>query len=191
MATSRRGDRRVLRHDPRDRGGSGRHRSATRIRTRSPRELRLRRDVERPLRAALLGARSTSRYSRSRRRGRRRLATNGRNESPGSAEPPRSSSSTRLIPPPSSTRFRLGAPSADGTASGALQRSRDDCAALHNPSYLLVLRRAGDEDRTRIASLEGWSSAIELHPRCSPRSYRFAVPPIGKTSRIRMRRRSP
>ena len=50
-----RGDRRVLRHDPRDRGGSSCHRSATRIRTRSPRELRLRRDVERPLRAALLG----------------------------------------------------------------------------------------------------------------------------------------
>ncbi len=25
--------------------------------------------------------------------------------------------------------------------------------------------RAGDGNRTRIASLEGWNSAIELHPR--------------------------
>jgi len=26
-------------------------------------------------------------------------------------------------------------------------------------------RGAGDGDRTRMASLEGWSSTIELHPR--------------------------
>ena len=31
--------------------------------------------------------------------------------------------------------------------------------------------RAGDEDRTRIASLEGWSSAIELHPRVDAEPY--------------------
>jgi hypothetical protein len=28
---------------------------------------------------------------------------------------------------------------------------------------------AGDGDRTRMASLEGWSSTIELHPRVSVR----------------------
>ena len=28
-------------------------------------------------------------------------------------------------------------------------------------------QRAGDGDRTRMASLEGWSSTIELHPRVS------------------------
>jgi hypothetical protein len=27
--------------------------------------------------------------------------------------------------------------------------------------------RAGDGDRTRMASLEGWSSTIELHPHAS------------------------
>jgi hypothetical protein len=27
------------------------------------------------------------------------------------------------------------------------------------------MRRAGDRDRTGITSLEGWDSAIELHPR--------------------------
>ena len=29
--------------------------------------------------------------------------------------------------------------------------------------------RAGDGDRTRMASLEGWSSTIELHPHVSMR----------------------
>lgn len=32
------------------------------------------------------------------------------------------------------------------------------------------LRRAGEGNRTPIASLEGWSSAIELHPRVLSRS---------------------
>ena len=27
--------------------------------------------------------------------------------------------------------------------------------------------RAGDRDRTGVASLEGWGSTIELHPRCT------------------------
>jgi hypothetical protein len=27
--------------------------------------------------------------------------------------------------------------------------------------------RAGDRDRTGMASLEGWGSTIELHPRCA------------------------
>lgn len=31
------------------------------------------------------------------------------------------------------------------------------------------IRGAGDGDRTRIASLEGWNSAIELHPRATGR----------------------
>ena len=30
-----------------------------------------------------------------------------------------------------------------------------------------IFRGAGDGDRTRMASLEGWSSTIELHPRVS------------------------
>ena len=31
---------------------------------------------------------------------------------------------------------------------------------------------AGDGDRTRMASLEGWSSTIELHPRASRGSHK-------------------
>jgi hypothetical protein len=31
-------------------------------------------------------------------------------------------------------------------------------------------RRAGDRDRTGMASLEGWGSTIELHPRGAPLS---------------------
>jgi hypothetical protein len=31
---------------------------------------------------------------------------------------------------------------------------------------------AGDGDRTRMASLEGWSSTIELHPRVSKETRR-------------------
>src|ERR1700719_3940462 len=34
-------------------------------------------------------------------------------------------------------------------------------------------RRAGDGDRTRITSLEGWGSAIELRPRSRPRLIKF------------------
>jgi hypothetical protein len=37
--------------------------------------------------------------------------------------------------------------------------SRVDRPAAHTPCG------AGDGNRTRIASLEGWNSAIELHPR--------------------------
>jgi hypothetical protein len=33
------------------------------------------------------------------------------------------------------------------------------------PSLTRELNGAGDEDRTRITSLEGWGSAIELRPR--------------------------
>jgi hypothetical protein len=29
-------------------------------------------------------------------------------------------------------------------------------------------QRAGDENRTRTTSLEGWGSTIELHPRAAP-----------------------
>ncbi len=40
---------------------------------------------------------------------------------------------------------------------------------LHLSLALLMIartgERAGDGDRTRIASLEGWSSTIELHPQ--------------------------
>ena len=39
-------------------------------------------------------------------------------------------------------------------------------------------RGAGDGDRTRIASLEGWSSAIELHPQ----GYEGASPSVEEST---------
>ena len=33
----------------------------------------------------------------------------------------------------------------------------------------LEIKRAGDRDRTGMASLEGWGSTIELHPRIAPK----------------------
>ena len=42
------------------------------------------------------------------------------------------------------------------------------------PPDLQGERRAGDRDRTRMASLEGWGSAIELHPRAARTSVAVA-----------------
>ena len=36
---------------------------------------------------------------------------------------------------------------------------------VHSEGLALLQTGAGDGNRTHIASLEGWSSAIELHPR--------------------------
>src|SRR5580700_6896955 len=47
--------------------------------------------------------------------------------------------------------------------------------------------RAGDGNRTRMASLEGWSSTIELHPRVSHETRRSLEHPINVE---RWRRRS-
>src|SRR5580658_6728955 len=42
---------------------------------------------------------------------------------------------------------------------------RGACLHAVGPGRAAAGRRAGDGDRTRITSLEGWGSAIELHPR--------------------------
>lgn len=45
---------------------------------------------------------------------------------------------------------------------------------------LLVFSGAGDGNRTRVTSLEGWSSTIELHPHCErPRNHEETL--YGKT----------
>ena len=49
-------------------------------------------------------------------------------------------------------------------------------AALDSIVDLGILARAGDGNRTRMTSLEGWSSAIELRPQQPPR-YGAAVTP--------------
>src|SRR6516162_6839840 len=52
------------------------------------------------------------------------------------------------------------------------------------PRYLVswACGRAGDGNRTRIASLEGWNSAIELHPR-RPNGTDGPVTPSGSERR--------
>src|SRR5687767_15110968 len=45
---------------------------------------------------------------------------------------------------------------------------------------------AGDRDRTGMASLEGWGSTIELHPRGA--ASRLAGPPPSSASRLDSRR---
>jgi hypothetical protein len=42
---------------------------------------------------------------------------------------------------------------------------------------------AGDENRTRMASLEGWGSAIELHPRSAVESKRLTFRPFTESGR--------
>ena len=59
---------------------------------------------------------------------------------------------------------RVALEAVDGsTLCGELRRVTGVCLSAR-PG---VTTRAGDGNRTRIASLEGWNSAIELHPRRS------------------------
>lgn len=62
---------------------------------------------------------------------------------------------------------------ASGPASLSLSRIEDMLAPVARPAARKCLPNrmvsgAGDGNRTRIASLEGWGSAIELHPRAPP-----------------------
>ena len=43
--------------------------------------------------------------------------------------------------------------------------------ALYQLSYYRAEAGAGDGNRTHVASLEGWNSTIELHPRAEYLSY--------------------
>ena len=61
----------------------------------------------------------------------------------------------------SGAAFFLSCPQADGTLYS-------ECFAKKKPPFRYfrtVVSGAGDGNRTHVASLEGWSSTIELHPR--------------------------
>ena len=49
--------------------------------------------------------------------------------------------------------------------AGKVVTGHSKALALNNDGT--KMRGAGDGDRTRMASLEGWGSTIELHPRVS------------------------
>src|SRR5271167_2241837 len=66
------------------------------------------------------------------------------------------------------------------TPSGVLAR---DVAAPRNAG-------AGDGNRTHIASLEGWSSTIELHPHSAHQRDPLPLPDLVPTLRYRPRFRS-
>jgi hypothetical protein len=58
-----------------------------------------------------------------------------------------------------------GTPDWNRPKQGAIEHSK---SAL----YLLEITRADDGNRTRMTSLEGWGSTIELHPRDTPADVR-------------------
>jgi hypothetical protein len=64
----------------------------------------------------------------------------------------------------------------EGYSDGCAEAQGDSGSApnSHHGSVCIPAQRAGDGNRTRMTSLEGWSSAIELRPQRPPR-YAAAV----------------
>ena len=58
--------------------------------------------------------------------------------------------------------FRQGIGAVDETRTRDLHLGK---VALYQLSYYRMCVGAGDGNRTHVASLEGWNSAIELHPQ--------------------------
>ena len=58
--------------------------------------------------------------------------------------------------------FRQGIGAVDETRTRDLHLGK---VALYQLSYYRMCVGAGDGNRTHVASLEGWSSTIELHPQ--------------------------
>ena len=58
--------------------------------------------------------------------------------------------------------FRQGIGAVDETRTRDLHLGK---VALYQLSYYRMCVGAGDGNRTHVASLEGWNSTIELHPR--------------------------
>jgi hypothetical protein len=59
-----------------------------------------------------------------------------------------------------------------GTSQWSLSVTRGQSKAPEIIALSTKIVGAGDGDRTRMASLEGWSSTIELHPRVSKETRR-------------------